>query len=159
PAPTNPVDVAVKDGQLYVIDATKAQLWHRPLVGGPAVAWSAIPLPTSLSEYIYGDLVFPHPAQPMIFFPRFYGDGVLAISTATYQIVATITGIFHPYSIAFNTDASRIAILSTGVAQVAGFPPSQNVWLVDGTTLAKLFPITMNHGIWALDVLVSAGDT
>ncbi|MBI4879315.1 MAG: hypothetical protein HY812_06600 [Planctomycetes bacterium] len=111
--PVNPVDLAVVNGTLYVIDQQRDKLHYRPLAGG---SWAFVQLPAAAPRWSYGNVIFPHASLGKMFVLHFWENTIHVVDLATKQIDTSITNVHHlPDRVRFASGGTRMLVLCVGL--------------------------------------------
>ncbi len=150
-APVDPVDVAVVDGEIFVINQDRTPLYYRDLAGGE---WQTLDLPAKVTQWSYGNIMFPDGAG-RIFVIHMWEDTIDVVDIATKSLITTITDLeFLPNRLVFAD--GKIVVLGVGLnAPTCGaFGPNFSVF--DAATLEKDYQMSV-AGECAVEVLAGDG--
>jgi malectin (di-glucose binding ER protein)/carboxypeptidase family protein len=134
--PISPVDLAVANDELYVLDEFHRLSW-RPLGGG---AWQSIDLASGggeQSHWGHGRTLFPH-GDRMFVLHWENGGRISVVDLNTHAVVETITDVsFLPNDIVFLDDV--MIVLSVGLTAPSCGASGPHFSVYDLTTLGRVF--------------------
>jgi hypothetical protein len=132
--PVNPVDLAVTNGNLYVIDQNRDMLHYQSLGG---LTWNTVALPNATtSEWDYGNILFAH--DDSLYVIHTWENLISVVDLTTHTVTDTISDLDHlPDRIVFTPDG--MLVLGVGLDAPSCSANGPNLSLFDLNTHAKIY--------------------